>query len=226
MMRREAAWLGSELQAIEVDDLGSVLSVGSGNRDFRRRFQPWIDERVFEPLERRGVRVLHHELEPSDGVDVWGDLRDPQVRQRLAGYGVRTVLCLNVLEHVPQPAEVAAAVEAAIPVGGRAIVTVPRRFPYHADPIDTMFRPEPEELARLFSAKVAVRADSLPCESLLAHWIAKPGKLGALVKVFNRPQIEDQSGSPSRPAIRSLARMIFVSTELTYAVVRRTPVEI
>jgi hypothetical protein len=34
--------------------------------------------------------------------------------------------------------------------GGLIFVTVPYSYPHHRDPIDTMFRPNPEELAALF----------------------------------------------------------------------------
>ena len=68
MMRREARWLGGLLGEYG-HDLGQVLSVGSGTKDFRSVAQPWIEAEVFAPLSVRGVRVLHHELFPGDGVD-------------------------------------------------------------------------------------------------------------------------------------------------------------
>ncbi len=35
--------------------------------------------------------------------------------------------------------------------GGLVFVTVPFSYPHHADPIDTMYRPSPEEIAQLFA---------------------------------------------------------------------------
>jgi hypothetical protein len=35
--------------------------------------------------------------------------------------------------------------------GGLVFVTVPFSYPYHRDPIDTMYRPNPAELAALFA---------------------------------------------------------------------------
>ena len=38
-----------------------------------------------------------------------------------------------------------------LPKGGLLFVTVPFSYPHHRDPIDTMYRPSPGELARLFA---------------------------------------------------------------------------
>ena len=76
VLRAEAAWLGRRLEGLPPPDLSPLLSVGSGETELRAT-QPWLDERVYAPLVRRGVRVLHHELHPGSGVDVAGDLTDP-----------------------------------------------------------------------------------------------------------------------------------------------------
>src|SRR5205085_4736707 len=52
--------------------------------------------------------------------------------------------------HVTDRQIVCAAIWSLLPPGGFLILTVPYRFPYHEDPIDTMFRPSVEELAQLF----------------------------------------------------------------------------
>ena len=232
MMKREAAWLGDVLARTDVAELDPILSVGSGTRHFRRTFQPWIERRVYEPLDRRSVRVLHHELEPADGVDLAGDLGDEQVRHTLRELGVRAILCLNVFEHVRDREGLASALLASLPPGGLLVVTVPRRFPYHADPIDTMFRPSPHELHELFADAQVVDEGTVRCESLLAHWLSKPGKVGAVRKAIRgiTRRGDAPSASADRPAtalvsLRELLRMAFVSTEQTYVIVKRPAVE-
>ena len=64
----------------------------------------------------------------------------------------RTVFCNNVLEHVPDPALFAQRCFDLLPPGGRLVVTVPRSYPHHRDPIDTMFRPTPDEICALIDA--------------------------------------------------------------------------
>ena len=61
-----------------------------------------------------------------------------------------TVLCCNVLEHVPDVRTFGGRLGQIVAPGGRLVVTVPHRYPHHNDPIDTMFRPSPEELSALF----------------------------------------------------------------------------
>ena len=148
MIPVEARWIRRALEELPADRLFPLLNVGSQDEAFRKSGQPWIDELVFAPLRYRGGKVTHLDLAAGDGVDMAGDLLDPQVRQGLGE--TRSVLCANVLEHVLDRTRFAAALEEIVAPGGYLIVTCPRRFPYHADPIDTLFRPDPAELAALF----------------------------------------------------------------------------
>ena len=229
-MRREAAWLGRRLETIPVAELSPMLSVGSGTKSFRATYQPWIERDVYEPLDGREVEVLHHEIEPADGVDVVGDLGEPAVRDHLRELGVRSVLCLNVFEHVLDRPGLANALVAALPEGGLLVVTVPRRFPYHADPIDTLFRPTPTELSALFAGVKLIESGNVTCESLLSHWLSKPGKLIAIRKALtgmrgakapNETTVSDYRQFAA-PSLSATLAMMFRSTEITYAVFRKS----
>jgi len=156
MIAAEARWVGAALAKLPDDQLFPLLNVGSQDEAFRAKRQPWIDTRVFAPLRRRGGKIVHLDLAPGAGVDITGDLLDPNVRAQLRGF--RSVLCANVLEHVPDRERFAAALVDVTAPGGYLIVTVPKRFPYHPDPIDTMFRPDIAELAALFPSMEVVDA--------------------------------------------------------------------
>jgi SAM-dependent methyltransferase len=156
MIAVEARWVGSALAALPDERLFPLLNVGSQDEEFRKQRQRWIDRRVFAPLRQRGGTIVHLDLAPGEGVDIAGDLLDPAVRARLGGF--RSVLCANVLEHVPDREQFAAALVDVVAPGGYLIVTVPHRFPYHPDPIDTKFRPEIDELAALFPTLEVVRS--------------------------------------------------------------------
>jgi hypothetical protein len=168
LLEVEARWLGERLRS--ADRYAPVLNIGSSSEEFRTRAQPWIDQELFRPLRQRAVPVVHQDLSPEPGVDVVGDLHDPQVRSKLGSMGARFVVCSNVLEHVPDPGHFARLLVHLLPQGGRLLVTVPRAFPYHPDPIDTMFRPAPDELAALF-----------PGSRTLAGEIVRGGRLHNLV---------------------------------------------
>ena len=59
------------------------------------------------------------------------------------------MLCCNLLEHVIEPDRLACHCLDLVAAGGLLFVTVPFSYPYHRDPIDTMYRPNPAELAEL-----------------------------------------------------------------------------
>src|SRR5262249_51446008 len=69
VLRAEAAWLARELEQLAAADLSPLLSIGSGKSELTAD-QPWLYRTVYEPLEWRGVHIVHHELEPAAGVAV------------------------------------------------------------------------------------------------------------------------------------------------------------
>lgn len=131
-------------------DISPLLNLGSSTRHFREVSQPHIQNNLFAPLEAAGVKVFHSDLKEGDGIDLTGNILDPEVVERLAAMKFKTVLLSNLLEHVTNPAAVANACERIVGAGGHILVTVPKSYPYHPDPIDTLYRPSPEKLAALF----------------------------------------------------------------------------
>ena len=71
------------------------------------------------------------------------------------------LLIANLLEHVRDRAAVAAACEEIVGPGGLILATVPSSFPYHADPIDTGYRPSPGELAAAFPGSAPLLAEEV-----------------------------------------------------------------
>lgn len=59
------------------------------------------------------------------------------------------MICSNLLEHLTDPRSFAAACGDLVVPGGHGVFTVPYSYPYHPDPIDTMLRPTPQELATM-----------------------------------------------------------------------------
>lgn len=148
MFQAEAARLRQIL--LDRQDVSPLLNLGSSTGRFREVIKPHIERELFGPLHEAGVKVVHSDLKEAEGVDVAGDFLDPEVRRRLKEMGFRSVLLSNLLEHVTDREGVAAACEEIVGSGGVVLATVPSSCPYHADPIDTYFRPSPKELAALF----------------------------------------------------------------------------
>jgi hypothetical protein len=99
----------------------------------------------------RGVEVVHVDKRQALGVDIQIDLTDAADVRRLSALRSKALLCCNLLEHVLAPELLARHCLELVPTGGLLFVTVPFSYPHHRDPIDTMYRPSPGELARLFA---------------------------------------------------------------------------
>lgn len=138
-----------------------LLHLGSSTRRFREVDKPHIQRELFGPLEAAGIEVVHSDLKQADGVDIAGDILDPAVREDLKTRGFRAILAANLLEHVRDRGAVIAACEEIVGPGGTIIATVPASFPYHADPIDTGFRPSPGELAAAFAGCRVIAAEEV-----------------------------------------------------------------
>jgi hypothetical protein len=173
MLPREAHWFARQIAELPAADIFPMLDVGSQREDVRRAVQPWVDRDLFDPFKRRGHVVRHLDLEAGPGVDLVGDLADPVFRAGLSALGFRSVVCCNLLEHVPDRTEIARALAALVPAGGYLFVSVPNRYPYHPDPIDTLFRPGPAELAALFPGTRVRRQAVLRCGTLAGYVLAR-----------------------------------------------------
>ena len=150
MFEAEACWLRRALEAFPPERLSPLLNLGSSSAVVREAIQPWIDAEVFCPLRTRGVATVHVDMRELPGVDVQADLTDVIDVERLSTLRPNALLCCNLLEHVLEPKQLARHCLDLLPVGGLVFVTVPFSYPYHRDPIDTMYRPSPSELSQLF----------------------------------------------------------------------------
>lgn len=99
MFEREAQWVGKCLGGLTVEELGTVVNIGSSTYHFRTVKQPWIDRDNFAGLRARGVPVIHVDLKEDDGVDITADVMSEGGFARLRALEPRTALLCNILEH-------------------------------------------------------------------------------------------------------------------------------
>ena len=151
MLEAEACWLRRALDGFEGERLSPLLNLGCGNAARRKTPQPWMEDQLFRPLRMRGVEIVHVDMRPGPEVDVQADVTDAADAARLRSLRPRALLCCNLLEHVVEPERLAHHCLAMLAAGGLVFVTVPFSYPYHGDPIDTMYRPSPSDLAALFA---------------------------------------------------------------------------
>ena len=159
MFKTEAAWLGRLLREYRTDELSPMLNIGSSTRDFREKEQPWTEGELFAPLRARGVNLVHLDSRAGDGIDIKADMLDDSDLERVRGLGPRAILLCNILEHVTDPQKLADRCIDLLPPGGLIFVTVPYSYPFHRDPIDTLYRPSPEALVRLFARAQPLKAE-------------------------------------------------------------------
>jgi hypothetical protein len=159
MFAAEARWVGDRLAAFAPERLSPLVNIGSSTAEFRDAVQPWMGRSIFGPLAERGVEIVHLDARHGPGIDVRADLLDDADFARLRARPYRALLCCNVLEHVRDPGEFARRCATLVTAGGIIVVSVPRSYPHHADPIDTLYRPTAQEAAALFPATSIIAAE-------------------------------------------------------------------
>jgi hypothetical protein len=188
----ESKWLGERLAKVSSEDLFPLLNVGSSTLEFRTNTQSYIEENIFAPLRARGGRVIHLDIKPAPGVDLVGDLFDPVFLKAVSELKVRSVILSNVLEHVKNRQEICDVVMNVLQPGGYLFVTGPHRYPYHPDPIDTMFRPSIDQVHALFPESEVVEGAIIDSGNWRQWNVAERGRPLARVLVrlllpFYRP---------------------------------------
>jgi hypothetical protein len=168
-----------------------MVNVGSHTEQFRVHEQPWIDRHIFAPIRKRGRKVVHLDIKDAPGVDLVGDLTKPDFLAEVSRMQFRGAFCANLLEHVPNREEIGRAVVGAVQPGGYLLVSCPNVFPYHPDPIDTMFRPGVPEMAALFPGTTLVKGDKLACGTLTTYLLGRVASDPlALVRMLTRRKVQ------------------------------------
>lgn len=174
MLQKEARWLGETIYRYDPSMLFPMLNFGSSTEEFRTRTQPWIDRFVFAPARKKRLKVVHMDMKAAPGVDIVGDLFDAETTAHLAAMRFKSILCSNLLEHVEDRGRISKLLESLVSPSGYIIVSCPYRYPYHPDPIDTGYRPTPEEIASLFKQSRLVSAHVIDCGIYLGRLVRDP----------------------------------------------------
>ena len=153
MLHREAQAIARVLGNFPADHLSPLVEIGSSAGNLRLMTKPYIEKvekELHQPLRKRGVRIVTCDIKKGVGIDISDDVFDPMVQQQIRDINPRGLLCCNILEHVEDRNGFAGICSSLLQHDGILVVSAPYDFPYHEDPIDTLFRPSPEELAALF----------------------------------------------------------------------------
>ena len=147
----EARWIASRIAAhVASHPAPRILNVGSQDERFRATEQPYVDSLIFAPLRERAVSVTHVDLFPGDGVDDEIDVTAPDGADRMMEHRPTLVLVSNLLEHVEDLGAARRNLQVVGLSGAEMMVTGPRFFPHHPDPIDNGLRPSKYAVRHLF----------------------------------------------------------------------------
>ena len=130
----------------------NIINLGSGNVEQLKKTKPWVSKNVFDLFKKQKAKILHVDAENFPGVDIVQDLSQPNSLSFCDKLkGSKLFILANVLEHIPKKAhaEFLKKIYSKMKSKDGLIITVPYDYPYHADPIDTMYRPSPNELNQL-----------------------------------------------------------------------------
>jgi len=88
------------------------------------------------------------DIKDGPGVDIVADFLKVKDQEKLISMNADVVLMSNLLEHIPDPKKGLISIARIMPKGSLLILTGPRRYPYHPDPIDNGYRPSKRSLIR------------------------------------------------------------------------------
>lgn len=216
MLIEEARWFGQKIVTMDASSVFPMCNVGSSTDDFRRKEQPWIDEYIFKPARENRQVVKHLDIKDAPGVDIVVDLSDDRTLERLSKMGFRSVFCSNILEHVANREDVSRSLISLIPPGGYLFVSCPLRFPFHPDPIDTMFRPDVGELAGLFPGAQIYCGEIVTGGTYLDYLTGY--KLAKTLTRLIRPPRSNEGA----PSLLSRIPWLFTNLQATCVILRKT----
>jgi len=154
MRVEEAIYIKSVLDIYtgENEDLKVLLNLGSGTDNYRRVQQPHIDREIFSKLHEDQYKVINFDLKEDIGVDISGNIFDETTQNRLKTIKPSIIICCNLFEHLELDLrdKIYNIIDELLEINGTLIITVPYSYPLHFDPIDTYFRPSPQEISSLF----------------------------------------------------------------------------
>ncbi|MHA2039715.1 MAG: class I SAM-dependent methyltransferase [Promethearchaeota archaeon] len=155
MLNEESLLIRDILAGTDLSSVKEILDVGSSTKEFRTLTQSYIDENVFKPLREKNISIYYMDKKKGEGIDLAYDVEYMSAEE--IGKKFDMIICCSLLEHVQKPWGLATLLMDLLKKDGYLMVTVPQKYRYHPDPIDTGFRPSMNELVSLFPGLQVIR---------------------------------------------------------------------
>jgi SAM-dependent methyltransferase len=180
----ESNWIVENLEKFDNKEIDPVLDLGGSTLKYRTIDQSWLEKFFYSKLRDRKLKIFFSDIKEDIGVDFAGDIFDDQFIINLKKKEFKSIFCCNFLEHVLNPQDLINRCLSILPVGGILVITVPHSYPFHRDPIDTMFRPNIEQLAALISNHEIMSSEIIATGSYWDHLLKNPLKVFRHIRIF------------------------------------------
>ena len=148
MLNNEAIWIGKHIPSLTLKSESIVLNFGSQNEKYNLENKYLLDY-VINPIKKI-CHLRNLDLQTGANIHYSGNLYEDSFFNELKKVQFDCVLLCNVLEHVTDINELSNRIAQLIKPEGYIIFSGPYKYPLHFDPIDNGFRPEIDEINKLF----------------------------------------------------------------------------
>ena len=162
MLYEESLWFKKMIEQ-HVQSNSLVLNIGSSTKEFIEVDQPYIKHHLFDELAKKNCTVKNIDIKQAEGVDLVGDVTDKNFTDTLRQLNPSIIICSNLLEHLEDRKTFCDSLINIMSKDTMLIVSVPYSFPYHEDPIDTLYRPDLKELQKAFPLLKMVEGEIVDC---------------------------------------------------------------
>jgi len=155
MLIKEAKKINEYIETFLKDKKGIAINIGSSTADFIDISQPYIRNLVLQPLSIN-FKILNIDIKNQEGVDLVADFTTLEGQKSIANLNGNLYLISNLLEHIPDYNLGIQSIVKLLNTGDVLILSGPKSFPYHPDPIDNMFRPSLKVLQSYFATEFEI----------------------------------------------------------------------
>lgn len=171
MLKNESLWIQKYLPIIIAEQALPVLNVGSSTSYYRQTAQPHVQQNIFSHFEEEKLQVIHLDMKAAAGVDLVGNLYDPEFLNKIKELKIKTVFCNNTLMYLnsERRRDLADIFYNLIHAGGYLMVSNSHIFPAAPDPKEEYYRADAQEMYRdLFSKFTLIAGEEV--EDDLTHY--------------------------------------------------------
>ena len=182
MLLNEAKWINNIITRRLNNFNGNVVNLGSSSLDFIKYNQPYIEYLVVKPLSKN-FKLVNVDVKIDSNIQLTADFLTDSGQETIKELHAKVFLVSNLLEHIPNALDGINQLKKLVEPNSYIILTGPKSFPYHPDPIDNMFRPKLTEIYAHFEKDFEiieldiVKNGTVFSSSLFGRSVKKSGKV-------------------------------------------------